>query len=88
LWALLYPTAWADGDYPAEWFYHILPGQVNDDFKHHIVAANWSVDHAEKWRGFGFSEIISRDGKVLSVAKSIFGSEIVYADLPVAKRAR
>ena len=86
LWALLYPTAWADGDYPAEWFYHILPGQVHDDFKHHIIVANWSVDHAQKWRGFGFSEIISREGKVLSVAKSIFGSEIVYADLPMAKR--
>lgn len=69
-----------------EWLYHILPGQVHDDFRHHIIAANWSVDHAQKWRGFGFSEIISREGKVLSVAKSIFGSEIVYADLPMAKR--
>ncbi len=86
LWALLYPTAWADEDYPAEWFYHILPGQVHDDFKHHIIAANWSVDEPQKWRGFGFSEIISREGKVLSVVKSVFGSEIVYADLPVAKR--
>ena len=84
LWALLYPTAWADDDYPAEWFYHTLPGQVHDDFKHHIIVANWSVDTHQKWRGYGFSEIISREGKILSAAKSVFGPDIVYADLPVS----
>jgi len=86
LWALLYSVAWADGDYPAEWFYHVLPGQVRRDIRHHVIAANWSVDAAQKWRGFGFSEVIARDGQVLAAAKSIYGSEIVYAELPVARR--
>ena len=87
LWTLLFSTAWADEDYPAEFFYHTLPGQVRGEFKHHLIAANWSVDGPQKWRGFGFSEVISREGKVLAVAKSVFGSEVVYAELPVGKRA-
>lgn len=86
LWTLLYSVAWADADYPAEWFYHVLPEQVRHDFHHHVIAANWSVDAAQKWRGFGFSEVIARDGQVLAAAKSIYGSEIVYAELPVARR--
>ena len=85
LWALLYSVAWADSDYPAEWFYHGLPDKVRTQLHHHVVAANWSVDHPQKWRGFGFSEVISKEGKVLAAAKSVFGSEIVFADLPVAK---
>ena len=62
LWALLYPTAWADGDYPAEWFYHILPGQVHDDFKHHIVAAIGA------W-------IMHRNGEASASAKSFRAKE-------------
>ena len=86
LWALLYPVAWADADYPAEWFYHKLPARVKQ-FKHHLIAANWSVDGPQGWRGYGFSVIVSREGKVLAAAKSVFGSEIVYADLPIGKPA-
>ena len=85
VWTMLYPTAWADNEYPAEWFYHKLPAKVKP-FKLHVIDANWSVDEKQAWRGYGFSTIISNEGKVLASAKSVFGSEIVYADLPVAEK--
>jgi predicted amidohydrolase len=84
IWCLLYPIAWVDNEHPAEWMLHRLPERVKP-FKHHVVGANWSVDKKEDWRGYGFSVIISNEGKVLASAKSLYGSEIVYADLPTAK---
>ncbi len=84
LWALLYPIAWVDDEHPAEWFFHKLPERVKP-FKHHLIGANWSVDRRQDWRGYGFSVIISSEGKVVSAAKSLYGSEIVYAELPTAK---
>jgi len=84
LWCLLYPIAWVDIEHPAEWMFHRLPERVKP-FKHHLVGANWSVDNKQDWRGYGFSVIISNEGKVLSSAKSLYGSEIIYADLPTAK---
>ncbi len=85
LWALLYPIAWVDTEHPAEWFLHKLPARVKP-FKLHLIGANWSVDEKQDWRGYGFSEIISNEGKVVASAKSLYGSEIVYADLPTAKK--
>ena len=84
LWALLYPIAWAHNEHPAEWFYHELPERVKT-FRHHLIGANWSVDEHPAWYGYGFSTIISREGKVLASAHSLHGSAIVYAELPVAK---
>ena len=84
LWALLYPIAWVDTEHPADWMFHRLPERVKP-FKHHLVGANWSVDKKQDWRGYGFSVIISNEGKVVASAKSLYGSEIVYADLPTAK---
>lgn len=84
LWTLLYPIAWVDEEHPAEWYYHKLPERVGK-FKHHVIGANWSVDRPQPWRGYGFSTIISAEGRVLATAKSLHGSEIVYADLPTAK---
>ncbi len=84
IWCLLYPIAWVDTEHPAEWMWTKLPERVKP-FKHHLVGANWSVDQKRDWRGYGFSVIISNDGKVLACAKSLYGSEIVYADLPTAK---
>jgi predicted amidohydrolase len=83
LWALLYPIAWVDDEHPAEWFFHRLPARVKP-FHFHVIGANWSVDERQKWRGYGFSEIISRDGVIVASAKSLYGSEIVYAELPTA----
>lgn len=83
IWALLYPIAWVDDNHPAEWFWHRLPDRVAP-FKHYVIGANWSVDHHEKWFGYGFSEILGPDGKVLAAAKSLYGSEIVYATIKTA----
>jgi predicted amidohydrolase len=84
IWCLLYPIAWVDREHPADWMFHRLPERVKP-FKHHLIGANWSVDKAQEWRGYGFSVIISNEGKVLASAKSLYGSEIVYAELPTAK---
>jgi predicted amidohydrolase len=47
-----------------------------------IVVSNWSADKdSPGWPGHGYSCVIDRDGRVLSMAKSQKGSEIVYADL-------
>ena len=81
LWTMLFSTAWADSDYPHQWFLHELPAKLKP-FNYNLIAANWGVDKDQSWRGFGFSSIISKDGKVLAYAKQIYGSEIVYADLP------
>ncbi len=81
LWALLYPNAWVEFEHPAAWFFHTLPEKVRP-FKHHLIGANWSVDQYQDWRGYGFSVIISSAGKVVAAAKSLYGSEIVYAELP------
>lgn len=81
LWALLYSIAWVDDEHPAEWFFERLPERVRP-FKIHVIGANWSVDQKQKWRGYGFSEIISNQGTVVAAAKRLYGSEIVYADLP------
>lgn len=84
LWCLLYPIAWVDTEHPAEWMWTKLPERVKP-FGHHLVGANWSVDKKQDWRGYGFSVVISNEGKVLAGAKSLYGSEIVYAVLPFGK---
>jgi len=85
LWALLYPIAWVDEEHPAHWFYHRLPAEIGR-YKHHLIGANWSVDRQQRWRGYGFSTIITAEGKVAATARSLYGSEIVYAELPTEKR--
>jgi len=84
IWCLLYPIAWVDSEHPAEWMLHRLPERVKP-FKHHLVGANWSVDGKQDWRGYGFSVIVSNEGKVAASARSLYGSEIVYAELPTAR---
>jgi predicted amidohydrolase len=83
IWALLYPIAWVDDNHPADWFWHRLPERTAK-FKHYVIGANWSVDQPEKWFGYGFSVIIDPEGKVLASAKSLYGSEIVYATIKTA----
>jgi len=84
LWALLYPIAWVDEEHPADWFWHKLPARVGR-FHHFVIGANWSVDQAQRWRGYGFSTIIGPNGNIVATAKSLYGSEIVYAEIPTAK---
>jgi predicted amidohydrolase len=80
IWALLYPIAWVDEEHPAEWFWHRLPERIRP-FNHYVIGANWSVDQKQPWRGYGFSTIYSPGGEVLAGAKSLHGSEIVYAEI-------
>jgi predicted amidohydrolase len=87
IWALLYPIAWVDEEHPAEWFFHRLPERVKP-FNHYVIGANWSVDQKQAWRGYGFSTIISPDGKVVASASSLHGSEIVYATIKTAWAAK
>ena len=87
LWALLYPIAWVDEEHPADWFWNRLPQRVGK-FQHYLIGANWSVDRPQRWRGYGFSTIIGPDGKVIASAKSLYGSEIVYADIATAPSAQ
>ena len=84
IWCLLYPIAWVDAEHPADWMWSRLPERVKP-FKHHLVGANWSVDKKQDWRGYGFSVVLSNEGQVVASAKSLYGSEIVYAELPTAK---
>lgn len=82
-WTLIFSSAWVWEEHPADWFWHEMPARAA---KHdlHVIGANWSAAKPQKWRGYGFSEVIRNDGKVLSCAHGLLGSEIVYADLPVA----
>jgi predicted amidohydrolase len=85
LWALLYPIAWVDAEHPANWFWHELPDRVGK-LGFYVIGANWSVDRPQAWRGYGFSTIISPQGKVLASATSLYGSQIVYAEIPTGPR--
>jgi predicted amidohydrolase len=84
IWALLYPIAWVDEEHPADWFWHQLPARVGP-FRHYLIGANWSVDRRQRWRGYGFSTIIGPAGQIIATAKSLYGSEIVYAEIQTAK---
>jgi predicted amidohydrolase len=83
IWALLYPIAWVDVNHPADWFWHRLPERVKP-FRHYLIGANWSVDGRQPWFGYGFSTVIDPDGKVVATAKSLYGSEILYAEIKTA----
>jgi predicted amidohydrolase len=84
IWALLYPIAWVDDEHPADWFWHKLPARIRP-FNHYVIGANWSVDRQQAWRGYGFSTVIAPNGDVVATAKSLHGSEIVYATIETAK---
>ena len=84
LWALLYPIAWVDEEHPADWFWHRLPKRVAP-FQHYVIGANWSVDRPQRWRGYGFSTILAPGGQIVATAKSLYGSEIVMAEIEAAK---
>ena len=87
LWALLYPIAWVDVD-PKSWFGEKLPKHFEEnDVNYYIIGSNWVVDEKEDgydFKGFGFSTIYDSKGKILSQAKEIHKSEIVYAEIPIS----
>jgi predicted amidohydrolase len=83
IWALLYPIAWVDEEHPADWFWHRLPARIKP-FNHYVIGANWSVDQKQTWRGYGFSTIYAPTGEILAMARSLYGSEIIYGQLKTA----
>jgi len=84
IWALLYPIAWVSPSHPADWFWHILPGRLKN-YNHYVVGANWSVDSPQKWFGYGFSGIYAPGGDIMATSHKLYGNDILYADLKVAK---
>ena len=83
IWALLYPIAWVENSHPVHWFWYELPDRAQT-YKHYIIGANWSVDDEENWYGYGFSEIISPEGKILVNSNRLYGSDIIYAVIKTA----
>jgi predicted amidohydrolase len=83
IWALLYPIAWVDDSHPADWFWHRLPKRLAP-FNFYVVGANWSVDDPQPWFGYGFSTIYAPGGKIIATSHSLYGPDIVYADIPIA----
>lgn len=83
IWALLYPIAWVSPSHPADWFWHILPNKIRP-YNHYVVGANWSVDKPEPWFGYGFSTIYAPGGKIMETAHSLYGTDIIYADINTA----
>ena len=84
IWALLYPIAWVDSNYPVQWFWYELPSRAQT-YNHYIIGANWSVDNKQSWYGCGFSEIISPDGKILAGSNRLYDSDIIYAVIKTAR---
>jgi predicted amidohydrolase len=87
IWALLYPIAWVDTNHPAEWFWHSLPRRLAK-YDHYVIGANWSVEEPQPWFGYGFSTIYGPKGEILATAKSLRGSEILYATILTARNDR
>ena len=83
IWALLYPIAWVNDSHPVEWFWYELPNRAKT-YNHYIIGANWSVDEKQDWFGYGFSEIISPEGKILANSNRLYGSDIIYANIKTA----
>lgn len=82
LWALCYSINWVDVD-PQHWFNSGLPEHLKKNgVDYYVLGANWSVDDEKKdFKGFGYSTIYGRNGEVISQAKSVTGSEIVYGNI-------
>jgi len=78
---LLYSIAWVD-DPGSEWFSKSLP-EIARANPLNIIGANWSIPDMPGWHGYGQSEIIANDGKILARVKNDLGNEIIYADLPI-----
>ena len=79
-WLLLFSSAWDWDGHPADWFWHEMPERAAD-YGLNMICANWSATQEQQWRGYGFSVVVSDDGKVLASAHGLYGAEIVYAEL-------
>ena len=84
---VVYSVGW-HGPNTKNWYRSIFPRRyvVTNGFA--VVVANGSADcNAPGWPGHGHSCIIDGNGKVLAMARSTRGSEIVVADIPIRRTA-
>ena len=81
--ALPYPIEWVNDEHPLNSFWH-KPSARTNPFDHYVIGATWRDDAEQKWRGYGFSTVLAPGGKVVATARSLYGSEIVYATIPTA----
>ncbi|HUT35407.1 MAG TPA: carbon-nitrogen hydrolase family protein [Planctomycetota bacterium] len=85
---VLYSVGWY-GPNTETWFGDVFPRRyvVRNGFA--AVAANWSAEPgAPGWPGHGYSCVVAPDGKVLAMAKTTRGDEIVLADVPTRSPRR
>jgi predicted amidohydrolase len=83
---VLYSVGWY-GPNTDNWYRNIFPERYVMPNGFSIMVANWSADkNSPGWPGHGYSCVIDRQGRVLAMAKSQKGEEIVYADLPIIQR--
>ena len=84
---VLYSVGWY-GPNEKSWFSKQFPQKAVVPYGFSVVAANWSgVTEEDEWPGRGYSSVIAGDGTVLGMAQSVFGDEVVWADIPLEKRA-
>jgi nitrilase len=83
---LLYPIAWVD-DKDSDWYPVKLPNIAKKN-NINIIGANWTIpsNFEPDWHGYGKTEIISREGKILAKTDRDIGETIVYAELPIVKK--
>lgn len=85
---VLYSVGWY-GPNTKFWYTDVFPRRYVVPNRFAVVAANWSADRgAPGWPGIGYSCITARTGKVLAMAKTTRGPEIVIADLPIRASAK
>ncbi|MCM8537321.1 MAG: carbon-nitrogen hydrolase family protein [Lentisphaeraceae bacterium] len=78
---VLYSVGWY-GPNTEDWYKNRFPKKVVVPNKFSVIAANWSQEKGkEPWIGCGWSNVVYKNGVVLSISPKETGSEIVYADL-------
>ena len=82
---VLYSVGWY-GPNAENWYGDIFPRNYVQPNGFAVVAANWSAEFSDDlWQGAGFSTIFKADGTVVKMSTRTSGSEIISADLPVAR---
>jgi len=85
---VLYSVGWY-GPNAENWYKNVFPRDYVKPNRFSIVVANWSAEPDNPgWPGHGYSCIVNRDGRVLAMAKSTRGPEIVIADLPCGREGK
>ncbi|MDT8391431.1 MAG: carbon-nitrogen hydrolase family protein [Lentisphaeria bacterium] len=82
---ILYSVGWY-GPNEKNWFSNVFPRKAVIPYGFDIVVANWSGQTQEDtWPGRGHSCVITGEGKILAMSKSVVGNDIVIADLPIKR---